>query len=123
VQFKSDLPAGLTSSGTVYAGLAFRVSGTEADDTNLDGTGSIIVSGTGYSAINQTYTYSSPGILTAPNGSQLRFISGYWYLEAVVGLGFFYVYGGTQSLTPARGWIGISKKQRPLPNPILTQGA
>lgn len=123
VQLKSDLPAGLTSSGTVYAGLAFRVSGTEADDTNLDGTGSIIVSGTGYSAINQTYTYSSPGILTAPNGSLLCFTSGYWYLENGAGLSFFYAVGGTQAMIPAKGWRGISKEQRLLPNPILTQGA
>ena len=127
VQLKSDLTNAPLSTGTVQAGLAFRIAGTEADDTFLDpssGAGTITVSGCGYTALNQDYIYHSPGVWVASNNALIRLISGYWYLEAPISNDrtYFSYYQNSGNI-PSRGWQDTRRSGRLLPNPILTQGA
>ncbi len=119
VQIKSVLPVGLSSVGTIQAGLAFRVAGTQADDSLLPASAGVTISGGAISELNQVYTFLSAGILTSATDARLEYSSdGYWRVwSSSIAKGAI-AKGGNISNIPARGWVWINRA-RDLPNVIL----
>lgn len=128
VSLRCVFPSGADSAGTVYAGLAFRLSGSPREDTMIDATSGVTVLGAGLSGVNQTYTLISPGYLLASNGAYLRFYatpswSG-WSMTAeppIINPGSYFSPFGTVSQIPVAGWRNTNRQGRILPNPILTE--
>jgi len=120
VQLKSVIASDAKSTGTVYAGLAFRVAGTEADDSLLSAADGVTVSGGYFSELNQVYTFVSSGFLTAPNGAYLQFnaFDGYWRMSNNAGTVGAYIKGGTINEIPSRGWKWINRRLE-MPRPIV----
>lgn len=120
VQLKSVIASDVKPTGTVYAGLAFRVAGTEADDSLLSAADGVTVSGGYFSELNQTYTFVSSGLLTASNGAYIQFnaFDGYWRMSNNAGTVGAYVKGGTINEIPSRGWKWMNRKLE-MPRPIV----